>query len=976
LEAERPSSSKRNRRIKQALVLLLLLLVISCATAILLRPPAQREAVAVDVRLRPSAIDTDMRLDVPKLRLDPEHRSELVPPAFRSSAGPLGDSGRPENSASTDPAPPQLATDLQSSVPALRLDPELRSDLVPPALRGSAGPAIDPGTTEDIATSDAAPPTLAQEVARPAPRTPELRASVAPTGPRAQARRQSPARSQDEMKQDRGKTSGSDETPISAAPAPDSAPDVAGPTPLQLEVTINGRPSQLIGTFLQMPDGEIAATRGELTALGLKMPEGAIEDVLRLSDIPQLRYTYDAPGQRIAISQVDIQGVPQILNLRPSVDYRPPRRTTGAFLNYIAFLSGASRSASNTGWVNGGSLNLDGHLFSRIGTFSQSGIVGTTSFDDATVLRLDSYWSYSNPETRRSSRAGDLITGGLAWTRPVRIAGLQTRRNFGLRPDLITLPLPSLSGSAAVPSTVDVYLGQVKAYSAEVPSGPYRLDNIPVVSGGGTARVVVTDSTGRQVQSETALFTDIRLLSAGLVDYSVEAGFQRLNYGVRSSDYEDEPVVTASIRTGLTDHVTLEGHTEIGRGLWNAGAGVSFSAGGIGLLSGAGSFSSSGLSTGALLYGAWDLPNGNFNLHASTQRTIGDYQDLASLPLSGVGPGTPFPLAIDQITASYRFPNSQSSVSFGAVHADQGLTGTSTVLTASFTRSFTNGMSLFASAYHDVDNSDATGAFLGLSIPLGGSWSSFAGVTQNNRGLSVSADIAKAVGTEPGSTGGRLAVSQGETSYVSAYGALRLNRGFLEGAVTHQSDSTNAYVTFSGALVAAGNGVFASQRIDDAFAVVNAGAPGVKVLRENQPVGVTDSSGRLLVPGLNSYQPYKISIDPLDLPITADVPETEVYVVPAERSGVVASFGIQRSLPSAEVIFVGADGFFLAPGSPGVLQGSGESFIVGYDGRAFIKNLSPQNTVTIDLETAPCKASFAFEAKPDALVTIGPVTCQ
>jgi outer membrane usher protein len=186
----------------------------------------------------------------------------------------------------------------------------------------------------------------------------------------------------------------------------------------------------------------------------------------------------------------------------------------------------------------------------------------------------------------------------------------------------------------------------------------------------------------------------------------------------------------------------------------------------------------------------------------------------------------------------------------------------------------------------------------------------------------------------------------------------------------------NAYAAFSGALVAAGNGVFASQRIDDAFAVVNAGAPGVKVLRENQPVGVTDSSGRLLVPGLNSYQPYKISIDPLDLPITADVPETEVYVVPAERSGVVASFGIQRSLPSAEVIFVGADGFFLAPGSPGVLQGSGESFVVGYDGRAFIKNLSRQNTVTIDLETTPCSASFAFERKPDTLVTIGPVMCQ
>jgi outer membrane usher protein len=452
-----------------------------------------------------------------------------------------------------------------------------------------------------------------------------------------------------------------------------------------------------------------------------------------------------------------------------------------------------------------------------------------------------------------------------------------------------------------------------------------------------------------------------------------------LDYGVRSSDYEDAPVITGSIRKGLTDQITLEGHTELGRGLWNGGAGVSFSAGRIGLLSGATSISSRDGANGALFYGAWDLPNGNFNLHVSSQRTTGDYRDLASLPLRGSVPGlsgSAFPLAIDQITLGYRLPDSRSSLSFGAVHADQGPGGKSMVLSASFTRSFSNGMSMFANAYHDVDNKDSTGAFLGISIPIGPSVSSFAGVTQNNQGVSFSADIAKTIGSEVGSAGGRLAISQGQTSYVSAYGALRLNRGFVEGSVTHQSGSGNAYATFSGALVAAGNGVFASQRIDDAFAVVNAGAPGVKVLRENQPVGVTDSRGKLLVTGLNSYQPYKISIDPLDLPVNADIPQTEFYVVPAERSGVVASFDIRKSVPSAEAIFVGTDGSFIAPGSQGTLFAAGETFVVGYDGRAFIRNLSAQNTVTIELETGPCSASFAFVEETDTLLTIGPITCR
>jgi outer membrane usher protein len=39
-------------------------------------------------------------------------------------------------------------------------------------------------------------------------------------------------------------------------------------------------------------------------------------------------------------------------------------------------------------------------------------------------------------------RAGDTINGGLAWTRPIRIGGLQAQRNFGLRRFVITPPLP------------------------------------------------------------------------------------------------------------------------------------------------------------------------------------------------------------------------------------------------------------------------------------------------------------------------------------------------------------------------------------------------------------------------------------------------------------------------------------------------------------------------------------------------------
>ena len=43
--------------------------------------------------------------------------------------------------------------------------------------------------------------------------------------------------------------------------------------------------------------------------------------------------------------------------------------------------------------------------------------------------------------------------------------------------------------------------------------------------------VVVTDATGKQTSTETEFFTSPDLLRKGLTDYSLEAGFVRLDYG-------------------------------------------------------------------------------------------------------------------------------------------------------------------------------------------------------------------------------------------------------------------------------------------------------------------------------------------------------------------------------------------------------------------------------------------------------------
>ncbi|OXH88115.1 hypothetical protein CA830_21265, partial [Burkholderia multivorans] len=87
--------------------------------------------------------------------------------------------------------------------------------------------------------------------------------------------------------------------------------------------------------------------------------------------------------------------------------------------------------------------------------------------------RFDTSWSRSDPARPSTTQIGDAISGSLAWTRSVRLGGLQWRSNFALRPDLVTFPIPSLSGSAAVPSAVDLYINNVRQYTGNVPSGPF-----------------------------------------------------------------------------------------------------------------------------------------------------------------------------------------------------------------------------------------------------------------------------------------------------------------------------------------------------------------------------------------------------------------------------------------------------------------------------------------------------------------------
>jgi outer membrane usher protein len=220
-------------------------------------------------------------------------------------------------------------------------------------------------------------------------------------------------------------------------------------------------------------------------------------------------------------------------------------------------------------------------------------------------------------------------------------------------------------------------------------------------------------------------------------------------------------------------------------------------------------------------------------------------------------------------------------------------------------------------------------------------------------------------------------VTYGDLKSAEASLAWRSPVMTIRGAAMQVNRASLAQLSVEGALVVADGSVFASNRITDAFAIVNAGAPGVRVRYENREVGKTRGDGRLLVTSLRSLQRNKISIDAETMPVDAIVESDKTYVVPGVRAGVVVNFNTRRLTRAALVILHDAEGKPLPPGSEVTLDGAEETFTVGYDGETFLDGLRETNHITVQTENGACEATFAFHPrKGEVQPVIGPVTCQ
>jgi outer membrane usher protein len=762
---------------------------------------------------------------------------------------------------------------------------------------------------------------------------------------------------------------------------------------LQLEVVINGAPTELIGEFV-MRDGAVLSRREELTALGLRVPPSAPQapdGLIILSGIPGLAARLDPATQTMFLTVPQDLLTPHLLTPNaPTVPEAPMRSGVGITLNYDVAGVFADHADTASGL-------FDLRAFSPWGVLSTTGLAQLTprpgGGEKGEAIRLDSTYVYSDFASQRRYRLGDFVNGGLTWTRPVRMGGAQVSRDFSMRPDLVTFPLPIVAGTAAAPSTVDVLVNGVQALSKPVPAGPFQAPQLPLVTGAGDVVMTVTNALGQQVTTVLPFYASAHLLAPGLRTWSLEVGAVRRNWGLLSNDY-GKAAGSATYRAGLSSHFTVEAHAEGEQGLAMGGAGLVADLFGFAVANGAVAGSDGQGGSGASVSLGVERIAPVFSFGAQAVFTSRNFSDLAArngdpVPKRQISANMGLSLrrfgsfGLSYTEIDRRRPGAlvgavtSQSTTPGPQLPESGVAGftNARVLTANYSVQV-HGVFLYAAGFHDFVRGGGSGVSVGLTVRTGARSSASASYNANSGSVGYPQVQAQQSADTIGDWGYQLYAAGGEPGHAFAIGQYKAPFALISAGADQVGGHTSGRADLQGALTLADNTLFASNLINDSFAVVDTGVAGVGVQYENRDAGRTDARGRRLVPDLRAWDVNHLSIDPADVPIDAQVPYTERAVRPPDRSGVVVKFPIRKTR-SALLVLVDEAGRPLPAGSAATLPATGVTVSVGYDGQAFVEGLAEQNRLVVQLPNdGRCAVDFSYAPTPGEIPKIGPLVCR
>ncbi len=780
-----------------------------------------------------------------------------------------------------------------------------------------------------------------------------------------------------------------------------NAPSVSARMEL-LDVHLNGALVEEGVRVHRLSDGQLALPEALMTAWNLRPPFGeplwlSGQSHRRVGDWAGVNARLDEARQALHLSAGPAAFVPTAVAFGAPNAAPDARPAVGAYLNYDVFAQHQQASGAPGSRVGGALFELG--VFRGAWQLQQTGHwrlrpSGQASWTQGPALgprwvRLDTTLSWDRPGALASLRLGDVVGTGGAWGRSLRLTGVQWSTNPALQPGRRRLAAPLVRGEAAVPSTVDLVIDNVRQAQVNVPAGPFELPGLPVAAGAGTVQVVVRDLLGREQVLVQPYFVNAGLLAPGEQDLALEAGRLRRDHGARSNAH-GPALAAATVRRGLSAGLTGELRAELMARQQTAGMAMTWRALDRGTLSPSVVASRSMNGGGLQLALAGDHVGSRLSLQARAVWSSAGFVQAGGTALGGAATrllataGLGWSLPVGSLSLNHLVLDTwggerlqSSTVQYAGSLGPWGQWAL--VGTRQQGRAASQGVGVYL--MHPLGDDTAVTASAGQQR-VRVATAAPAPVQANERrtsGVALQVERSAPAGLGLGyrlvQEAGTLSRRQADLQWNGA--ALSAQLGLAQAA-----GSTAVRVGASGGVALMPEGVLVGRRIDGAFAVVQVdGLAGVRVSRDNQVVARTDARGLALVSGLRGHEANRIGLDPADLPMDAQVDALQAVVVPGTRSGVSARFAVRRNR-AATLKLVLADGQAVPVGShielvDGVAQAQAQAqYPVGLGGKVFLVGLGDRNQVVVRWSSHQCTADLALGPADVGLPDLGTRVCR
>ena len=679
------------------------------------------------------------------------------------------------------------------------------------------------------------------------------------------------------------------------------------------------------------------------------------QQYLPLDSVKGLTFSIDEQQQVLRLEASPQAFTTSLLNGFQREKYQPTLSEPGFFLNHdIQYVAGAGNNELS-GLLEAGS-------FSRLGVFLTDVSAVSSPNGGVNMTRLSTQLVHDFPDQMTTLVVGDSISSGEMWGRPMYFAGVQYESKFATQPSFLSTPLPSISGQAAAPSTVDIYVDDIKRLSQPVDTGPFAIRDIPVMSGEGQVQMVVTDALGRS-QVITQSFVNVSsVLREGVTDFAYEAGTLRTNYG-RTSDQYRSGFATVSRRHGLTNALTVGYRAEVMPGKETLGGTLNYAVPVFGVIGGGAVVSMNGLRTGRMLYGDVSRSSRVLGISAHYEAADAAFWQLGLLPTEQRG------RQLLQAGVN-RELGKRGSIGTGVLR--ENLPGGQNVRALTTTASIRLGRAyLSVSSNYVTAPTRVNGVSLALVIPMGQKVNVSSTMTTGGGERSAMTEVQRSL---PLGTGYGYRVTSDALNGQTDAGFYYQNQyGQWDVEGSHSGDETSWRVGERAGLVWMHDHLFETRWLQDSFAVVDVpNQPNVDVYVNNQMVGHTNQDGLAMVPWLVPYDRNNIRVDDRSVAMDTILDTSDQVVVPMWRSGLLVEFKPEQSA-GATLVLQTPDGAVVPVGAT-AKSGSDEAE-VAFHGEVFLPSLKAPATVHVSWPGHACDAQVK-ELPQELLPKVGPLVCQ